>query len=220
MIRRINLRGLSSPQLFSTLPDFTIPAAFELNLANNQKMTARWLSDSVAAHLGRWFVSPRRAWKIRRIVIKRPDLSEAIYYYASREQWITAALSSGDSYTADFTVTDLPELEDHAYVECNFSQYQPVDSGGGVYVGVRLFLGDDTPRTFTDCNLSNCEAPPGSTVIGGNTAIVQRDLLSRTETVTIDGVGVSIDHHKNVVYGRWTPGGYDYKTTPEEFEVD
>ena len=113
-----------------------------------------------------------------------------------------------------------PSIIDTEYRDCNFSQPQPVDSGGGVFVGVRLFPGDDSARTFVSCNLGNAEVPPGSTVTGCNTAIVERGVLSRTETITIDGESTDIEYHKNVVHGRWTSSGYEYKGTPDEYEVD
>lgn len=120
----------------------------------------------------------------------------------------------------NFTGQPTPSIIDTEYENCNFNQPQPVDSGGDVYVGVRLFPGDDTSRTFTSCNLCNCEVPPGSTVVNCNTTIVQRGLLSRTEIITIDGDSVSIDYHKNVIHGRWTSSGYEYKETPVEIEGD
>lgn len=113
-----------------------------------------------------------------------------------------------------------PSIIDGEYERCNFMHPQPIDSGSGVFVGVRLFPGDDTPRTFINCNLTNSEVPPGSTVTGCNTAIVQRNQFSRSERVTIDGFEVSIDHHKSIVHGRWTSSGYEYRQTPEEFETD
>lgn len=120
----------------------------------------------------------------------------------------------------NFVNQTTPSIIDTEYLECNFGHTQPVDSGGGVFVGTRLFPGDDTPRTFTDCNLINCEVPPGSTVTGCNTAIIQRRLFDFSESVTVDGQTVTIDHYKNVVHGRWTPSGYEYKGTPDEYSVD
>lgn len=113
-----------------------------------------------------------------------------------------------------------PDIIDDEYVRCTFAQDQPVDVGGGVFEGVRLFPGDDTPRTFTECNLCNCEPPPGSTVTACNTTIRQTNLESYSETVTVDGDSFTLQHHKHVVHGRWTPGGYEYKGTPEEIEAD
>lgn len=113
-----------------------------------------------------------------------------------------------------------PSIVDTEYEECNFAQPQPVDSGGGVYVGVRLFPGDDTPRTFRRCNLCNCEPPPGSTLEQCNTTIKRNRVVTSSEDVTVDGVVTSLDHHSHFVEGRWTPGGYEYHPSPVEIEVD
>jgi hypothetical protein len=120
----------------------------------------------------------------------------------------------------NFTNQDTPSIVDTDYILCNFFHDQPIDVGGGVFEGVRLFPGDDTPRSFTQCNLVNCAVPPGSTVINCNTSIVETGLLGATETVTIDGQDVVIQHHKNRVHGKWTPTGYEYHPSPIEFEVD
>lgn len=112
-----------------------------------------------------------------------------------------------------------PSIIDTEYERCNFGQPQPVDMGGGVFTGVRLFPGDNTARTFTRCNLINCEVPPGSTVVNSNTAIIRRDLVKVTDTVVVDGESFDRVRKINRVQGRWTPGGYEHKSTPEEYEV-
>jgi hypothetical protein len=108
------------------------------------------------------------------------------------------------------------------FERCNFSQDQPVDSGGGVYVGVRLFPGDDTPRTFTNCNLTNAEPPPGSTCVGCNHNILRRNVVTSQDTITVDGQSTTLDHHSQIVYGVYDPvaGSYDYLPTPRQDDLD
>ncbi len=120
----------------------------------------------------------------------------------------------------NFTEQDTPSIIDTDYENCNFAHEVPVDSGGGVFIGVRLFPGDNTARTFTRCNLVNCEVPPGSTVTKCNTTIRQAMVVTGTSKVTIDSVETTITHHKNVIHGRWTPSGYEYKGTPEDIQKD
>ena len=120
----------------------------------------------------------------------------------------------------NFSNQQTPSIIDTEYERCNFFQDQPVDSGGGVMVGVRLFPGDNTPRVFRECNLVNCEVPPGSTVDGGNTAIIVRSVVASTDTIIIDGQSIDVEHHSNFVHGKWTPSGYEYKPAPEEIKVD
>ncbi len=120
----------------------------------------------------------------------------------------------------NFTGQVTPSIIDTTYKDCNFSQPQPIDSGGGVFVGVRLFPGNDTPRTFIDCNLINAEPPPGSAVTGGNQSVIQRGLNGVLETVVIAGETVDIQHRIDRVHGQWEPGGYAYKPTPVDVEVE
>ena len=105
---------------------------------------------------------------------------------------------------------------DTEYRECNFARSNP-DMTGPQPVGIRLFPGDDTPRTFIDCNLMNCEVPPGSTVQGGLTVIKETGVFDRDETITIDNV---VKHtrrfNKGIVHGRYVNGVPEYKQTPEE----
>ena len=107
---------------------------------------------------------------------------------------------------------------DSEYVKCNFARPAP-DLSGADPVGVRLFPGDDTPRTFRECNLTNCEVPPGSTVIECNTSIVELELPDFDETITVDGVEVSRrTFTKSRIHGRYNPstGSYDYEPAPIE----
>jgi hypothetical protein len=116
---------------------------------------------------------------------------------------------------ANMNPADIPV--DTEYENCNFTQSNPVDSGGGVMVGVRLFPGDDTPRIFRGCNLVNCEPPPGSTLISCNTNIVQNDAVAFEDVTRVDGIEVSRQaFHDHIHYGRWNPDteSYDYNPAP------
>ena len=111
----------------------------------------------------------------------------------------------------NFSGQTTPSIVDTEYHDCNFSQKDPVDSGGGVFVGVRIFPGDDTPRKFVDCNLSNAEPPPGSTLVKCNTTLIQRRFVYATEDIVVDGVTVgTVESKEHRIHGRWTPAGYVY----------
>ena len=71
-----------------------------------------------------------------------------------------------------------------------------------------------------ECNLCNAEVPPGSTVIDCNTTIKRFNVRTETDTMTIDRETIELQHHADYIYGRWTPGGYEYKPTPDVLEVD
>lgn len=126
-------------------------------------------------------------------------------------------MTKGKNFSGQVT----PGIVDTEYESCNFTQSQPVDVGGNMQ-GVRLFPGDDTPRTFTRCNMTNCEPPPGSTLTDCNTTIRENYLPSSPDTLTIDGVENTIEHHINRIHGRFNPEtwGYDYHPTPVDKEVD
>jgi len=114
---------------------------------------------------------------------------------------------------------------DDTYEFCNFSQPQSIDVGGNQR-GVRLFPGDDTPRTFINCNLMNAEPPPGSTVTSCMTTMVKTNVVASTEEITIDDATFEIEHHSNYVYGRLDadalPGAISYIDlgVPEEHVID
>jgi hypothetical protein len=102
------------------------------------------------------------------------------------------------------------------YKNCNFSIPNCVDDGGHKK-GVRLFPGDDTPRTFINCNLINCEPPPNSTLTGCNTAIIDRGVgVSTEDAIEIDGTAIECTQLKDVVYGKYEDGGYTYFPIPKE----
>ena len=107
---------------------------------------------------------------------------------------------------------------DLEYERCNFTQTVP-DTSGANPTGVRLFPGDNTARTFRNCNLVNCEPPPNSTLISCNTSINEYGVFDYTETITVDSVVASSrDFTKSVNYGRYNPdnGQYEYHPTPIE----
>lgn len=108
---------------------------------------------------------------------------------------------------------------DAEYERCNFSRAQ-ADLGPPI-VGIRLFPGDDTPRTFIQCNLVNCEPPPGSTLIRCNTALIEDGVLVETDTVLINGVVVATNNRTGKrIHGRYNgdTGAYQYLTTPDLIE--
>ncbi|HUV64433.1 MAG TPA: hypothetical protein VMW24_11085, partial [Sedimentisphaerales bacterium] len=80
------------------------------------------------------------------------------------------------------------------FFRCNFTQPEPVLDGAD-YVGVRLFPGDDTPRTFERCNLVNCEVPPGSTMTKCNTTIRRSLVVSTTDEIEVDGFSIPVNNY-------------------------
>lgn len=108
---------------------------------------------------------------------------------------------------------------DTEYERCNFAR--PAPDLGPPVVGIRLFPGDDTPRTFRQCNLVNCEPPPGSTLISCNTTLVEHGLLLETDTVSINGSVVAITTRTgSQIHGRYNgeTEAYDYLPAPDVVE--
>jgi hypothetical protein len=109
--------------------------------------------------------------------------------------------------------------EDTEYVRCNFTQSVP-DTSGANPVGVEMFPGySGPPMTFRNCNLVNCEPPPGSTLMNCNTSVSEYDVFDRDETITVDGVVVSTrTFNKQVIHGKYNPEteAYEYLPTPVE----
>ena len=106
------------------------------------------------------------------------------------------------------------------FTQCNFTQPEPV-LDGEEYIGVRLFPGDDTPRTFTRCNLVNCEAPPGSVMNNCNTTIRRSLVVSATDEIEIDGFSIPVNLYVDIIYGRQIdPGIYEYHPEPIEIPND
>lgn len=113
-------------------------------------------------------------------------------------------MTSGKNFSGQST----PSVVDDTYYRCNFSQPQPVFYQDGSAHGVRLFPGDGTLRTFLQCNLTNCEVPPGSTVEECNTAVVSRNQPTRTEDVVVDGRTVTRPTKEgNTMHGHYDENG-------------
>ena len=108
--------------------------------------------------------------------------------------------TSGKGFVGQAT----PRIIDDVYEQCNFMSRQ-INEVNGLKVGVRLFPGDDTPRTFIRCNLINREVPPGSTIVGGNTALIQYDVVTSTDSIDIDGEIILLENKSNFCYGRYNP---------------
>ncbi len=105
----------------------------------------------------------------------------------------------------------LPPLRD-TYISCAFC-FDTADERSGNKIGHRIFPGDDTPRTFIECNLVNCIPPPGSTLIDCNTAILERNLVSgRPNDPDTDDPDLDV-----VIHGRTNPETLDaeYLDTPK-----
>ena len=102
----------------------------------------------------------------------------------------------------NFSGQATPSVIDTEYMRCNFAQSLPDPN---LPNRVRIFPGDDTPRTFIRCNLVNCEVPPGSTVTKCNTSIVAPNMLIGSITVTIDGKSDSVEFYGTKFYrdGEW-----------------
>ena len=124
----------------------------------------------------------------------------------------------------NFTATPLDEIPvADEYRRCNFARTQPASLGPAI--GHRILPGDDTPRVFTDCNLMNCEPPPGSILNGCNTWIVETGIIPAAkadDVIEIDGVEISrTTYHDRTVHAKYSSGSYDYTvgptTTPEDY---
>jgi hypothetical protein len=108
----------------------------------------------------------------------------------------------------NFSGQSTPSVVDDTYYRCNFLQPQPVFHRDGSAHGVRLFPGDDTPRSFLECNLTNCKVPPGSAVEGCNTAVVSRNQPTKTEDIVVDGRTVTRPTKEgNTMHGHYDEGG-------------
>lgn len=118
----------------------------------------------------------------------------------------------------NFSGQTTPSIVDTEYVECNFAQPEPVLDGGD-YIGVRLFPGDDTPRTFTHCTMTNCEPPPGSTC-DRRCTIKRKQVVVDTDTITVDGQSITLNLYADVVYGHYRDGAYVYLSVPLEIPCD
>ena len=111
----------------------------------------------------------------------------------------------------NFSSQQTPSIIDTEYRNCNFSQPNCIDMKG-----VRLFPNNDAPRTFIDCNMVNCEPPPGSNQIGCNNAIIKRNVADSESVLEIDGFAIGGTQLKDIVYGKFENGSYLYFPTPKE----
>lgn len=107
---------------------------------------------------------------------------------------------------------------DTKYKDCNFS-HSNCFTVFGQKVGHRIFPDDDTSRTFIDCNLTNCEPPPGSIIMKANgqhigPTIVERMVKVNTEIVSIDSEQIEVDDYVDRIHGHYYQGVYSYKATP------
>ena len=172
-------------------------------------------------HRGRWFVASNqmRAFRLTKLFLSN---GLGIRWAVKRQQHDDglAALGTGETVTSTFDITDMPLLSDRHFSQCNFTHHQAVDSGGGVMVGHRLFPAESTGITFDNCNLTNCEPPPGSTLNQVNAAIIVRDVVTSSDTITVDGEVITLDHHSHFVHARYFNGAYEYKPAPEELVID
>ena len=223
MIVSKNFSGLDTPQDLGSLPAFIVPPISRPVYApTGIRILALDVRDS--SYAKRWIVSDdrSRAWKLKLAVFKSSnDKIVAMHYIPTKEVAVGERLSPSTKYIADFQMTDLPILSDRAFHRCNFTHRVPVDVAGKKR-GVKLFPSDATPITFIECNLCNCEPPPGSTVTGCLTVIKEFALESNTETLRVDGVPFNVVHHIDRIHGRLDPatGDYIYKGPPEDIEVD
>lgn len=106
-----------------------------------------------------------------------------------------------------------PSVIDAEYERCNFSKQNCIDDGG-VKKGVRIFPGDDTPRTFIKCNLTNCELPPNSTTVSCTNAIKEKCVYVDSDFVEIDGEVIEVKNYADILYGNYKDGEYIYKPLP------
>lgn len=104
------------------------------------------------------------------------------------------AICQADIIGQNYKGVPNPEVgSETVFVDCNFAQPMPKVDPNGVVTGVRLFPGDDTPKTFVHCRLVNCELPPGSTTERCGVTLVMSNTIIATRTYTIDGVGLTLD---------------------------
>ena len=87
--------------------------------------------------------------------------------------------------------------------------------------GTPLWPGDDTPRRFVDCNLTNAVPPPGSVLVGRcNTTQVDRRVEVGTEDVTVGARTVQIKRYVNRIRGRLNRETLELEPNEVEVETD
>ena len=105
-----------------------------------------------------------------------------------------------------------PPTLDTEYKGCSFF----FDAPAAGPIGNRIFPGDDTPRTFVECNLVNAIPPPGSTLTKCNTTLTEHGNVIGQDSITVGGETISRDITETVIYGRTDPVTLlpDLKATP------
>lgn len=121
----------------------------------------------------------------------------------------------------NFSNQIVPSEIDTEYLNCNFSHSNCI-TVLGQKVGHRIFPEDDTPRTFIDCNMKNCEPPPGSILMKANGvqkgfSVVEAMVIVSTEVVTIDGESIDVHQYADRKHGTYFQGVYSYLPTPVDF---
>lgn len=101
--------------------------------------------------------------------------------------------------------------KDFRYVKCNFSQPNP---------NTRLWPGDDTSRTFVECNLVNCVPPPGSTLDLCNTTQIERQVEVGTEDITHGQRTVRIKRYINRILGKLNPNTLQFESKQSDVDTD
>ena len=123
-------------------------------------------------------------------------------------------VTKGKNFSGQVT----PSIIDDVYENCNFAQPAPVDTAG-VMTGVVLFPGDNTSRTFTDCQMMNCEPPPGSTITR-KCKLRAKQVHVDSDTITVDGISFELKFYADIIYGYYWDGGYTYHPAPIEVPCD
>ena len=119
----------------------------------------------------------------------------------------------------NFTEQDTPSIIDTEYESCNFCFPNCLDDGG-VMKGHRIFPGDDTPRTFTNCNLNNRLPPPGS-VFDRKIYLIEHTKHVSSDYIDIDGDQIEQKNYADIYYGYYgTDEQYHYEAVPIETEAE
>jgi len=118
----------------------------------------------------------------------------------------------------NFSNQAIPSEIDTEYQDCNFAHTNCIEVAGKKQ-GVRIFPADDTPRTFIDCNMTNCEPPPNSIIKKANgnltgPSIIERMVITGSDTITVDGQSITVNDYVDRIHGNYYQGVYSYHSTP------
>lgn len=113
----------------------------------------------------------------------------------------------------NFSNQIIPRIIDIEYRDCNFSHSNCL-TVLGKKVGHRIFPDDDTPRIFIDCNMTNCEPPPGSSMINSYSTITERMIVTNVEILQIDAEQIEVNDYADRIHGFYYEGVYTYHSTP------